>query len=100
MEPLGNRAQERVDINGARGERARCEPQRFERHGVTDLAHCLVVVPGTIHDVGLRGAYFSTSEPPPPGTPALLRGPSGWLAVRVVWSQNTGNAGAGLAFET
>lgn len=58
------------------------------------------IIRGTIHDVGLRGAYFSAAEQPPPGTAALLRGPSGWLPVRVVWSQPTGNAGVGLAFET
>lgn len=69
-----------------------------EQPGVLEV--CGRLIRGTIHDVGLRGAYFSTSEQPPPGTAALLRGPSGWLAVRVVWSQTTGNAGVGLAFET
>ena len=63
------------------------------------LEVCGRIIRGTIHDVGLRGAYFSAPEQPEPGTQALLRGPGGWVAVRVVWSQASGNAGVGLAFE-
>ena len=64
------------------------------------LEVCGRLIRGTIHDVGIRGAYFSAPEQPEPGTCGLLRGPSGWLPVRVVWRQAGGNAGVGLAFET
>lgn len=64
------------------------------------LEVCGRLIRGTIHDVSARGAYFAAAEQPPPGTSALLCGPSGWLPVRVVWCQERNNAGVGLAFET
>jgi hypothetical protein len=64
------------------------------------LEVCGRLIRGTIHDVSARGAYFATPEQPAPGTPALLCGPGGWVAVRVVWTQAMNNAGVGLAFES
>lgn len=59
------------------------------------------VLYGTIHNVGLTGAFFCTTEPPVRGSRGVLtcEGNQG-VEVRVVWQRQGHEPGVGLAFDS
>lgn len=82
------------------GLRGRDAGRRFGNRVVIEelgiLRVCDRTIHGYIHDVGLRGAYFSAAEQPLIGARGTLSRPDGRpIDVRVVWTQP---GGVGLAF--
>lgn len=59
------------------------------------------VLRGSIHNIGLSGAFFNTSDLPPRGSRGVLtcEGSPG-VQVRVVWQRRDGEPGVGLAFDS
>ncbi len=59
------------------------------------------IIRGSIHNVGLTGAFFTTSDLPARGTRGTLtaEGNQG-VEVRVVWHRQGREPGVGLAFDS
>ena len=79
--------------------------RRFGNRATIDQPGLLEVhgrsIPGVIHNVSLRGVFFSSLEVPEVDAPGILWGPNGRkVDVRVAWQRRSRSSrGVGLTFE-